>query len=154
MGSREAPPHKGRTAVSWSRQGCRGLYLHNGAFPTAATDLLRHKGTGYGLPPRSTNSGPVRRGDSKKTITQGTSALEGIQLGGQRDSGRRRHRGYKPLHRGRLGTGGSCIGQEFKQRGAPDRSAHYFRASPDPGESWSTAIGSGRRHRQVLAGAA
>ena len=41
------------------------------------------------------------------------------------------------------------MGSEFKQRGAPARSAHCFRVSPDPGESWSTAMGSGRRHRQV-----
>ena len=41
------------------------------------------------------------------------------------------------------------VGLEFMQRGAPVRSAHCFRVSPDPGESWSTAMGSGRRHRQV-----
>jgi hypothetical protein len=47
------------------------------------------------------------------------------------------------------------VGQEFnKQRGAPVHSVHCFRLSPDPGEQWSTTMGSGRRHRQVLAGAA
>ena len=45
------------------------------------------------------------------------------------------------------------VGSEFKQRGAPVRSAHCFRVSPDPGESWSIAMGSGRRHRQDGAGA-
>ena len=41
------------------------------------------------------------------------------------------------------------LGLEFKHRGAPVHSAHCFRVSPDHGESWSTAMGSGRRHRQV-----
>ena len=56
-------------------------------------------------------------------------------------------------NRGQPGAPGDrrqlTMGLEFKQRGAPVRSAHCFRVSPDPGESWSTAMGSGRRHRQV-----
>ena len=31
MGSKEALPHKGRTAVSWPRRGGRGLHLCGGA---------------------------------------------------------------------------------------------------------------------------
>jgi hypothetical protein len=50
---------------------------------------------------------------------------------------------------GAWGQAAAASGEEFEQRGAPVRSAHCFRVSPDPGESWSTAMGSGRRHRQV-----
>ncbi len=56
-------------------------------------------------------------------------------------------------NRGQPGAHGDrrqlTLGLEFKQRGAPARSAHCFRVSPDPGELWSTAMGSERRHRQV-----
>ncbi len=56
-------------------------------------------------------------------------------------------------NRGQPGAPGDkrqlTMGLEFKQRGAPVRSAHCFRVSPDPGESWSTAMGLGRRHRQL-----
>jgi hypothetical protein len=59
-----------------------------------------------------------------------------------------------PFTGGAWGQAAATSGEEFEQRGVPVRSAHCFRVSPDPGESWSTAMGSGRRHRQVLAGAA
>ena len=56
-------------------------------------------------------------------------------------------------NRGQPGAHGDrrqlIVGLEFTQRGAPVRSAHGFRVSPDHGESWSTAMGLGRRHRQV-----
>ena len=107
-------PHKGRTAVSWPWRGCRGLHLHSGAFLTAAPDHLRPRGTGSREPPRRTNAGPVRRVVSDMTTRQGTSASEGIQLGGQRASSRRRHRGSKPLHRRRMGKVGSCIGRRVR----------------------------------------
>ncbi len=59
-----------------------------------------------------------------------------------------------PSTGGAWGQAADASGQEFEQRGAPARSAHCFRVSPDPWESWSTAMELGRRHRQVLAGAA
>ncbi len=55
---------------------------------------------------------------------------------------------------GAWGQAAIALGQEIKQCGAPVYSGHCFRVSPDPGESWSTAMGSERRHRQVLAEAA
>ena len=126
--------HKGRTAVSLSRRGCRGLHLHNGAFPTAAPYPLRQRGTGSREPPRSTNSGPVRRGDSDRTTRQGTSASEGIQLGGQRSNGRRRHRGSKPLHRGRMGTGGICIAARVQATRCPRSFGPLLQSVPRPWE--------------------
>ena len=82
--------------------------------------------------------------------------------GSPQASGQRRHRGggaFRPWVRtratgGARGQAAAAMGQEFRQRGASVRSAHCFRVSPDPGESWSTAMGSGRRHRQDGAGAA
>ena len=59
-----------------------------------------------------------------------------------------------PSTGGARGQAATASGEDFEQRGAPVRSAHCLKVSPDPGESWSTAMGSGRRHRQVLAGAA
>ncbi len=91
---------------------------------TAAPDRLHPKGTGSGEPPRRANAGPVRRGVSKRTIRQGTSASGGIQMGRQRASGRRRRRGSKPLDRGRLGTGGSCTGRRVRAARVP--SAHIL----------------------------
>ena len=48
-----------------------------------------------------------------------------------------------------MGQAIAAMGLEFKQLGARVRSAHCFRVSPDPGESWRTAMESRRRHRQV-----
>ena len=155
MGSREALPYKGRTEVSWPRRGCRGLHLHDGAFPTAAPDRLRHRGYGiwiaapaYQRRPGSTGSirkglqscaaQPSRVGAYKPVAEGGIVALE------LSTSGPNRGQPGAPGDRRQL-----TMGQEFKQRGSPVRSAHCFRVSPDPGESWSTAMGSGRRHRQV-----
>ena len=148
-------PYKGRTAVSWPRRGCRGLHLHGGAFPTAAPDRLRHRGYGiwiaapaYQRRPGSTGSirkglqscaaQPSRVGAYKPVAEGGIVALE------LSASGPNRGQPGAPGDRRQL-----TLGLEFKQRGAPVRSAHCFRVSPDPGESWSTAMGSGRRHRQV-----
>ena len=67
MGSREALPYKGRTEVSWPRRGCRGLYVHGGAFPTAAPDRLRHRGYGIWIAVpayqrRPSSTGSIRKG--------------------------------------------------------------------------------------------
>jgi hypothetical protein len=89
----------------------------------------------------------------RTTILRGTAK----QSGSLQASGRGRHRGvgafclgFEPGPTGGAwGQAATASGEEFEQRGAPVRSAHCIRVSPDPGESWSTAMGSGRRHRQV-----
>ncbi len=156
-------PHKGRTAVSWPRRVCRGLHRHGGTFQTAAPNRYPPdygcRGKGSGQPPRRTNTGPIRRGVSDKTTS----------LRGQAEQ----RRAHKSVANGGIAAEElSDPGFEPRQPGAPwDRRqlhretssssavppfvpAHCFRVSPDPGDSWSTAMGSGRRHRQILAGAA
>ncbi len=72
------------TREGWrgSKIGClKDISSFFGIFPMAAPYRLRYEGTGYGLPPRSTNSGPARRGDSIRTTRPRMSASEGIQRG-------------------------------------------------------------------------
>ena len=147
-------PYKGRTAVSWPRRGCRGLHLHGGAFPTAAPDRLRHRGYGIWI----TAPAYQRRPGSTGSIRKGLQSREAKPSGGEPTSqwptAASWRRSFQTLARTRAtgdtwGQVAAASGEEFEQRGAPVRSAHCFRVSPDPGESWSTAMGLGRRHRQV-----
>ena len=121
---------------------------------TAAPDrypLVWCRGKGSGLPPRRANAGPVRRGDSNRTtsLPSRVGAYKPVAEGGivaleLSASGPNRGQPGAPGDRRQL-----TVGLDFKQLGASVRSAHCFRVSPDHGESWSTAMGSGRRHRQV-----
>ena len=137
------------TMKGWRRSMISCLKDNNShfvAFPTAAPDRLRYEGTGFGLPPLSTNSRPVRRGDSNRNTIQGTSALEGTQLGEQRASGRRRHRGSKTLHRGRLGAGGSCIGVRVQAARCPRSFDPLLQSIPRPWEVTEYRNGIWRYH--------
>ncbi len=82
MGSREALPHKGRTAVLWPRRGCRGLHLHSGAFLTAVA-LRRTYSLGYGIGSRpgarasAQSDGEYRPGSKTRVQERGESQTLG-----------------------------------------------------------------------------
>ncbi len=125
---------------------------------TAAPDRLRHRCTGSGQPPRRTNAGPVRRGAFEEDYNHARHSQAEWEPTSQWPRAASWRWSFLPWFEqwfvpgptgGAWGQAAAASGEEFEQRGAPVRSAHCFRVSPDPGESWSTAMGSGRRHRQV-----
>ena len=132
-----------------------------GAFPTAAPDRCTPAVAGIGgLVRRLGVPTPARSDGETRTGLQSREAKpSGGEPTSQWPTAASWRRSFQTLARTRAtgdtwGQVAAASGEEFEQRGAPVRSAHCFRVSPDPGESWSTAMGSGRRHRQDGAGAA
>ncbi len=104
-------------------------------------------GRGYGQPPRRTIAGPGRWGVSKRTISlRGQAKQRGahklmanVEL---------LDHGFEPGQPGALEDRRHLMLVKSSTIAVPPfHSAHCFRVSPDPGDSWNSAMRSGRRHR-------
>ena len=130
------------------------------SFDAGITNLPRAGGggsstatTGYGSCIRTGAQGTGRFGGVTEHDYNTRHECVGGHLGGeQRARGRMRHRGSEPLPPGAHGDRRQLLWVQSSSNGVlPFHSARCFRVSSDPGESWSNAMGSGRRHRQYAA---